>query len=116
MNTNQIDKRQNENAARRASQCSHTRKVPLGKGYREPYGPYQVFACEDCETRFDAFDAGPCPEYIPTLPPAQVEVYAANDPSEYRPQYDGVDAATDDREPENTNLFDHRGGPDGIGD
>jgi hypothetical protein len=60
-------------------------------------------------------------EYVYVPPVEDVVVSERTDPGVYVPRNDGIDSFneaedSDKREPLFTNLFDHRGGTDGIGD
>ncbi len=81
---------------------------------------YRVHGCRSCDARGDiTLDGSVFRVYVPTLPNERLKTQDGafyDDPAIYNPQHDGIDAATDTREPFFTNLFDTRGGAGGIGD
>ena len=79
---------------------------------------YIVQGCRGCEARrdLDRETGEALRVYFADSFPQGVHLQDATEPDVYIPEHDGIDAATDNREPMFTNLFDARGGKGGIGD
>lgn len=129
-NTNAADKARENKRADTVAACSHRFARFNGDaldweppadcfGYLVPAdASYHVERCTSCGYRRDVSDTGEIVrEYDRPHRTENVYVEPSNDPGDYVPRFDGIDAFNEAEDTSDTSaLFDARGGSDGIGD